>query len=175
MHPRWKKIISNPVTKSADICKNAVLPEKSKLLEKPAVLKNSKWVHSYSRTITVEEKDNHILKHLSCPISTDAHNRSTIEKIVVIHCGEKCLLFRHICPYLPKGPILAQLSIFWKNYAKLAQSQICFIYDLSFEPNFTIKFKYLLYITVRQNEVFFLFLKAKNGRICEFWGNLICK
>ena len=31
---RWKKKISNPVTKSGDICKNAVLPEKSKLLEK---------------------------------------------------------------------------------------------------------------------------------------------
>ena len=31
---QMKKKISNPVTKSADICKNAVLPEKSKLLEK---------------------------------------------------------------------------------------------------------------------------------------------
>ena len=32
----------NPVTKSADICKNAVLPEKSNLLEKSAILINSK-------------------------------------------------------------------------------------------------------------------------------------
>ena len=31
---RWKNNFSNPVTKSADICKNAFLPEKSKLLEK---------------------------------------------------------------------------------------------------------------------------------------------
>ena len=31
---RWKKIFSNPVTKSTDICKNAVVSEKIKLLEK---------------------------------------------------------------------------------------------------------------------------------------------
>ena len=31
-----------PVTKSADICKDAVLPEKNKLFKKTAILKNSK-------------------------------------------------------------------------------------------------------------------------------------
>ena len=39
---RWTKKFWNPVTKSADICKNAVLPEKSKLYEKTAILKKSK-------------------------------------------------------------------------------------------------------------------------------------
>ena len=42
------KIFSNPATKSADICKNAVLPEKSKLLKNMPfwkIEKNISWIY----------------------------------------------------------------------------------------------------------------------------------
>ena len=44
---RWKKNFSNPVKKSADICKNAVLTEESKLLEKIRHFKKLKNVFTW--------------------------------------------------------------------------------------------------------------------------------
>ena len=53
--------IRNPVTKSADICKNAVLTEKSKLLEKSTILKNSKTFFHASNVYELNLHTNHFL------------------------------------------------------------------------------------------------------------------
>ena len=54
------------------------------------------------------------------------------------------------------------------DYAKRAPIPRGYIHYLSFEPNLTNIFKYLLSTTVRQNSLFCLFLRHKNGRIGEF-------